>query len=159
MHEYVRQKDVALEPHSLNCIVASVSLEHDVNVNLEQKNTITRSLRYVTTTKTTEPAAKVHLLKKGTSLARVEELKTTECNPLNQVGMHRLKVGKLHFNRRAQRRHWHQRDLTCTTSPDQGAQRARRLFGMRLNDLGCMNLVRMDIVIKDRSSPVYVNAQ
>ncbi|KAK8772805.1 hypothetical protein V5799_012661 [Amblyomma americanum] len=152
------KNDVALEPRSVNFIMASVDLEGETDVLYQRKGTMTGSVFHVASKQLSVPVANTSncekVLKKGMSLGRVEEVnidtaklsttgETTEVKTATADPIHEKDVATGN-------------DVTTKERQDllKLLNQHRECFATNIEELGCTNLIEMDIVLKEGSMPV-----
>ncbi|KAK8776212.1 hypothetical protein V5799_030443 [Amblyomma americanum] len=152
------KNDVALEPRSVNFIMASVDLEGETDVLYQRKGTMTGSVFHVASKQLSVPVANTSncekVLKKGMSLGRVEEVnidtatlsttsETTEVKTATAGPIHEKDVATGNDVATKERQ-----DLLKLLNQH------RECFATNIEELGCTNLIEMDIVLKEGSMPV-----
>ncbi|KAK8788708.1 hypothetical protein V5799_021513 [Amblyomma americanum] len=152
------KNDVALEPRSVNFIMASVDLEGETDVLYQRKGTMTGSVFHVASKQLSVPVANTSncekVLKKGMSLGRVEEVnidtaklsttsETTEVKTATADPIHEKDVATGN-------------DVTTKERQDllKLLNQHRECFATNIEELGCTSLIEMDIVLKEGSTPV-----
>ncbi|KAK8786755.1 hypothetical protein V5799_023470 [Amblyomma americanum] len=147
------KNDVALEPRSVNFIMASVDLEGETDVLYQRKGTMTGSVFHVASKQLSVPVANTSncekALKKGMSLGRVEEVnidtaklsttsETTEVKTATADPIHEKDVATGN-------------DVTTKERQDllKLLNQHRECFATNIEELGCTNLIEMDIVLKE----------
>ncbi|KAK8768371.1 hypothetical protein V5799_015163 [Amblyomma americanum] len=152
------KNDIALEPRSVNFIMASVDLERETDVLYQRKGTMTGSVFHVASKQLSVPVANTSkcekVLKKGMSLGRVEEVnidtaklsttsETTEVKTATADPIHEKDVATGN-------------DVTTKERQDllKLLNQHRECFATNIEELGCTNLIEMDIVLKEGSMPV-----
>ncbi|XP_077505829.1 uncharacterized protein LOC144115349 [Amblyomma americanum] len=147
------KNDVALEPRSVNFIMSSADLEGETDVLYQRKGTITGSVFHVASKQLSVPVANTSncekVLKKGTSLGRVEEVnidtaklsttsETTEVKTATADPIHEKDVATGN-------------DVTTKERQDllKLLNQHRECFATNIEELGCTNLIEMDIVLKE----------
>ncbi|KAK8779522.1 hypothetical protein V5799_019136, partial [Amblyomma americanum] len=145
--------DVALEPRSVNFIMASVDLEGETDVLYQRKGTMTGSVFHIASKQLSVPVANTSnsekVLKKGMSLGRVEEVnidtaklsatsETTEVKTATADPIHEKDVATGN-------------DVTTKERQDllKLLNQHRECFATNIEELGCTNLIEMDIVLKE----------
>ncbi|KAK8778837.1 hypothetical protein V5799_019823 [Amblyomma americanum] len=151
------KNDVALEPRSVNFIMASVDLEGETDVLYQRKGTMTGSMFHVASKQLSVHVANTSncekVLKKGMSPGRVEvnidtaklstTSETTEVKTATAHPIHKKDVATGN-------------DVKTKESQDllKLLNQHRKCFATNIEELGGTNLIEMDIVLKEGSMPV-----
>ncbi|KAK8779234.1 hypothetical protein V5799_019427 [Amblyomma americanum] len=147
------KNDVALEPRSVNFIMASVDLEGETDILYQRKGTMTGSVFHVASKQLSVPVANTSncekVLKKGMSLGRVEEVnidiaklsttsETTEVKTATADPIHEKDVATGN-------------DVTTKERQDllKLLNQHRECFATNIEELGCTSLIEMNIVLKE----------
>ncbi|KAK8767927.1 hypothetical protein V5799_005292 [Amblyomma americanum] len=147
------KNDAALEPRSVNFIMASVDLEGGTDVLYQRKGTMTASVFHVASKQLSVPVANTSncekVLKKGMSLGRVEEVNidTAKLSATSET----MEV------KTATADPIHEKDVATgndvTTKERQDLLKLlnqhRECFATNIEELGCTNLIEIDIVLKE----------
>ncbi|KAK8773692.1 hypothetical protein V5799_011775 [Amblyomma americanum] len=151
-----RKNDIALEPRSVNFILASVDLESVTDVLYQRNGTMTGSVFHVASKQLSVPAANTSncekILTKGMSLGRVEEVNMDTAKLSTTSETTEVKTATADSI--------HAKDVTTgndvTTKERQDLLKLliqhRECFATNIEALGCTNLIGMDVALKEGSS-------